>query len=183
MKFRILTAAALTGALVLSISGAEAASPVMDGKKVKALKLVGKGGLQSNDKDFVLTSSERVDCKPPRCSILTFVYKPAKGVAGGLMLTANWGSPLSDIDLYLAEVSARGARTQAGVCGGSAGTTEKVYVGRSNLKSGKTYMLIVDYYRSINETVNAKVEINVPTTITNTVPAAAEAKTYYNCTR
>ncbi|MCW2545115.1 MAG: hypothetical protein JWM40_2667 [Frankiales bacterium] len=183
MKLRLLTAVTLAGALLLSISGAEAATPVMDGKKVKVLKLVGQGGLQSNDKDLVLTGGERVACQPPRCSKLTFVYKPAKGVAGGLMLTANWGNPLSDIDLYLGEVSKRGVVTQLGSCGGSASTSEKVYVGRSFLKAGKTYVMIVDYYRSINETVNAKVEINVPSTITNTLPAAVDALAFFNCTR
>lgn len=182
MKLRLVTALAIVGALLLGVSAAEAKTPVLDGKKVKVLKVVGQGGLQDHDQDFfTLGGPERVDCVPPRCLKMPFVYQPAKGIKGDLMLTATWSNPLSDMDLYLAEVGKRGVLTEIATCGGSAGTTEKVFVDRGLLHSGHSYQLIVDYYRSLNETVHAQVEINVPSTISNTLPTAVDDQAHANC--
>jgi hypothetical protein len=182
VKIRLIASAAVAAALALSMSGAEAATPTMDGKKVKALTMVGKGGLQTNDKDLVIDNPDRVGCTGARCGKLKFIYKPAKGVRGGLMLTSTWTNPLSDIDLYLARVEKNGTLTDVAHCGGSAGTKEKVYVAPALLSSGRTYVMVADYYRSINDTVTSKVEINVPTTIKQTMPSAADGPTYFNCT-
>ena len=187
MKFRVLTAVALAGALVLSISGAEAATPVMDGKKVKVLKLHADGGTQAHDTDLVLGLVNDVDhnlCSPPRCAKLKFVYKPAKGAKGGLMITAKWSKQvLTDYDLYVYELDKRGNGTQAGNCGGGTGSSEKVYLAPSNLHSGKTYVVVVDFFRSIADAVDATVEMGVPTTIPTTVPAAVDELNPVNCNR
>lgn len=184
MKLRLILAAALAAALAFTASGAQAAPPVLDGKKIKVLKLTAAGGLQTNDKDAVaLSLPDKYDCPPERCKRLPFVYKPAKGVKGGVLLTATWANYASDIDLYLFEVQKNKTGVDVGHCGGVGTTTEKVYVDSRTMRSGKTYVLLVDFFRSVNETVNAKVEINVPNTIKETVPEAYNGKfpgTLYN---
>lgn len=186
MKIRLVTAAAVIGALVLSISGAQAAPPVMDGKKVKVLKLHADGGTQDHDSDLVTGQVSTPDyslCTPPKCAKLTFVYKPAKGAKGGLLFTATWGKPISDYDLYVYELDKRGNGTRSGTCGGGIGTSEKVYLAPSNLHAGKTYVLIVNFFRSIADAVDAKIEMGVPSTIATTVPATVDSLEAINCTR
>ena len=177
------TTALAAVALVVPTALAAPAPPVMDGKKVKELVLKANGGLQDHDDDTAsLESSDRVNCEKPRCEVLTFVYKPAKGVKDGLMFTATWTNPASDIDLYVAQVGKRGDRTDIGHCGGAATTSERVYIPASSLKPGKTYALIADMYRSVNEDVTAKVNFG-PNEVKTTVPAEADALVYpVNCT-
>jgi hypothetical protein len=171
MKVRLVSAAVLAGALALSTVGAEAAPPkTLDGKKVKVLTLNASGGLQSNDKDNAsLTSVDRADCAAPRCARLPFVYKPAKGVKGDLMATVTWTNPASDIDLYIGEVLKDGSTVTVDSCGGFGNTSEKVFVPAGVLRSGRTYVLVVDWYRSLNETAKAKVELG-GSTVKTTVP-------------
>ena len=186
MKFRLATITMLIGALLLSMSGAQAGPPVMDGKKVKILKLHADGGTQDHDSDLVtglLSTADYSLCTPPQCAKLTFVYKPAKGAKGGLMLTATWGKPISDYDLYIYELDKRGNGTRIGTCGGGIGTSEKVYLGPSDLHSGRTYVMIVNFFRSIADAVDAKIEMGVPSTIVTTVPAAVDKLEAINCTR
>ncbi|MGB8652219.1 MAG: hypothetical protein WCD35_16340 [Mycobacteriales bacterium] len=185
MKARYVTAAALVAALVAGTSGAQAAYPVLDGKRVKVLTLTASGGVQDNDKEMAsLSPSDRVSCTAPRCSRLTFTYLPAKGVRNrDLMFSVTWTNPASDIDLYVAEVARNGDSSEVGHCAGAGQPSEKVFVKASALKPGKTYALIVDWFRSINETAHAKVEIGVPSSIKTTVPAAVESQTQnVNCT-
>ena len=188
MKIRLATATAVIGALVLTMSGAQAGTPTMDGKKVKVLTLKADGGTQDHDSDAVtglVATPDRSLCTPPRCAKLKFVYKPAKGAKGGLMITATWGKALlSDYDLYLFELDKRGNGTRAGVCGGVGGPSEKIYMAPATLHSGKTYLLVVDFFRSIQDAVVAKVEMGVPSTIPTTVPATVDSAVYpINCTR
>ena len=173
MKVRLLTAAALAGALAVSTAGAQAAPRTLDGRSVKTLTMTASGGLQDNDKDQaqLLSSPDRADCAPPRCSRLPFLYKPAKGVKGDLMFTVTWTNRASDIDLYVGEVARDGSTTTVDSCGGVGSTTEKVFLPAKALKPGKTYVLVVDWFRSLNETATAKVQIGVPSTIKTTVPA------------
>ena len=180
MKFRILTAVALAGALVLSISGAEAATPVMDGKKVKVLKLSASPGVQDNTTTMV-AGEDREYCTT-KCARLPFVYKPAKGVKGGLMFTATWTNLASDVDLTVVEQSGKKVFTTVGGCNGAGRASEKVYLAPNQLKSGKTYVMIMYFFRSINETFDGKVEIGVPSTIPTTVPARADEVALVNCT-
>lgn len=185
MKFRLAVATAVVGALALSMSGAQAATPVMDGKKVKVLKITANAGLQSNDKDAASTSTiDHSICTPPRCAKIKFVYKPAKGAKGGLMFTMGWNnSTVSDLDLYVYSLDKRGNGTDIGHCGGPTGKSEKVYVPANLLKSGTTYVMVMDFFRSVNESaVNGKVEMGIPSTIATTVPEKADGAVYQlNC--
>jgi hypothetical protein len=182
VKLRLIAAVALAAGLALSVSGAEAATKVLDGKKVKVLKLTVAGGMQAHDDDNVKHAIDVPDkydtCEASRCKRLPFVYKPAKGVKGGLMITAGWTSNLSDFDLYLFEVQKDKSGLDVGHCGSFTGPnrTEKLYVDRTALRSGRTYVLLVDSYRSINDTLNAKVEINVPDTTLKVVPEAYDGE-------
>lgn len=182
MKLRLVIALAISSALALSLSGAEAGVPTLDGKKVKVLTLTATPGLQEHDQDTAVSVDTKVECLPPRCARLTFAYKPAKGVKGGLMFTMTWGNPGSDFDLYVGEVGKRGTTTVIGRCGGFGGPSEKVYLAPSSLRSGKTYVMVMDFARSLNDTVKGKVEINVPTTIGTKVPDKVDSLQAINCT-
>lgn len=171
MKFRIIAAAALAAGLALTVSGAQAATPVLDGKKVKVLQLSGAGGQQVHDQDTAsLSLPDKFDCAPERCKRLPFVYKPAAGIKGDLMITATWTNPLSDIDMYLFEVQKNKTGVEINNCGALAGNSEKFFVPKAQLRAGRTYVLLMDFYRSINETATAKVEINVPNTAKQVIP-------------
>ncbi len=183
MKTRLVTAAVLAGALAASVSGASAATPTLDGTKTKVLEVTGMGGVQDHDENLVaLDSPDVVNCTPAECSVITFVYKPGKGVQGDLMMSAAWTNPASDMDLYFAEVNKDGSRTEIGHCASAGGPSEKFFVGAADLKSGKTYAVVTSYFRSLNETVNTKVEIAVPNSTKTTVPAAADEFAAVNCT-
>ena len=184
MRTRLVLTAAAVGAVALVAPSALAApTPVMDGKKVKELVLKANGGVQDHDDDTAsLETADRVNCAAPRCAVLTFVYKPAKGVKDGLMFSATWTNPLSDIDLYVGEVGKRGDRSEVAHCGGAGNTSEKLFVAASDLKPGKTYALVADMYRSLNEEVTAKVAFGA-NTVKTTVPAAVDSAVYpVNCT-
>ena len=175
MKFRLITAAALAGGLLLSISGAEAAAPVMDGKRVKTINLKANGGLQSYDKESAtLNGPEAVDCKPPRCTRVPFVYKPAKGVKGGLMFSISWSNPASDFDLYVASVDAKGRNTEIASCAFMGTRSSKTYVAASTLRSGRTYVAVIGHFRSINDVATGKVELTPKNSVPTTIPAKAD---------
>jgi hypothetical protein len=180
VKLRLVTALALVGALFLSVSGAQAATPVLDGKVKKKLEITAKGGLQDNT-STMLIGEEREYCTK-HCARLPFVYKPAKGIKGGLMFTATWSNPASDIDLTVVEAGPKGAWTEVGSCNGAGNMMEKVYIPPASLRAGKTYAMIMFYFRSVNETFKGKVEINVPSTIKPTVPAKVDEVALVNCT-
>lgn len=192
MKVRLATATVLMGLLAVSTAGAQAATPVLDGKKVKVLTLTASGGTQDHDTDMVTDlakdptgpSPDRTQCAAPRCGKLRFTYKPAKGVKGDLMFTLNWTNQASDMDLYVAEVAKDGSLSDIGHCGGVGGTSEKVFLPASSLKSGKSYVLVADFFRSVNDTVTGKVQIGAPSTVKTTVPAQVDGLVYpFNCTQ
>jgi len=180
MKLRLVTAVALSAGLFLSVSGAQAATPTMDGKKVKVLKAAFKGGLQDNTPTMAV-GEDREYCTK-HCGRLPFVYKPAKGAKGGLMFTVTWSNPASDIDLTVVEAGPNKTWKTIGGCNGAGNMMEKVYLPTTALRSGKTYALIAFYFRSVNETFNSKVEMGIPSTIKPTVPAKADDIALINCT-
>lgn len=184
MKVRLITAITLAAALLLGMSGAQAGPPTMDGKKVKVLTLHKDAGTQDHDQEFASTTpTDYSQCSPDsKCAKLSFVYKPAKGTPGGLMITAAWGKPvLTDFDLYAYEMDKRGNGTDVGHCGGSGGNSEKVYLDRGLLHSGKTYMVVVNFFRSVQDAVDLKVEIGVPSSVKTIAPAATDTL-HVNCT-
>lgn len=180
MKLRLVTAVALCAGLFLSMSGAQAGPPTMDGKRVKVLKMDAKGGLQDNTPTMAI-GEDREYCKA-KCGRLTFVYKPARGAKGGLMFTTTWTNPASDIDLTVVEAGPRGTWKTIGGCNGAGNMMEKVYLPPTALKSGKTYAMIMYYFRSVNETFKGKVEMGIKSTIPTTVPKKADDVALVNCT-
>jgi hypothetical protein len=188
MKIRLISLGAISVALAMTVSSAQAATPTLDGKKVKTLTLTAAVGAQSHDSDLATDlaknplggSPDRARCTAPRCSALTFVYKPAKGVTGDVGFKLSWGTPASDFDLYVAEV-VRGERTTIASCGTSGGTSETVIVPASDLKAGHTYALVADHYRSAADKITSTVTFPNTFSVKTTAPAALEAYQKVNC--
>ena len=178
----------LVGVLALASAHADAATKTLDGKKTKKLSITASGGAQDHDSDLVtglVSGGDRTECEMPRCARLEFTYLPAKGVKNGdLMFTATWSNPASDIDLYVGEVAKDGSSSELTHCAGAGTASEKVFIPKADLKPGKKYVLVLDFFRSLNETVTGTVEIGVPNSIKTTVPAAADGKVQnINCTQ
>lgn len=184
MRTRLILAATALGALALAAPAAFAAPApaTLDGKKVKSLSLSVTTTAQSNDKDLALASTEeRMQCVAPRCAVLPFVFKPAKGVKGDTLFTIKWANAVSDMDLFIVSVN-KGVRTRIASCGGSVGTSEKVFLPAGTMKAGKTYALIADFYRTPGEKVTGTVEMPGKDTVAKTVPANADTFALVNCT-
>lgn len=186
MRTRLALTAAAVGAVALVAPSALAASapPVLDGKKVKELKLDATAGAQTHDESLatgIATDEDRMQCGPERCAVLPFVYKPAKGVKGDVLFSINWTTPGSDFDLYVVQIDKSG-RSKIGSCGGSAGLGEKVFLSADNFKAGKTYALLADFYRTPGEKVTGSVTMPAANTVKTTVPAAADELALVNCT-
>jgi len=185
MQARLVLAPVLAMGLVLSLSHAEAATKTLDGKKVKSLTWSASAGLQPNDADLVtgqVSGGARTDCAPPRCAKFPFVFAPAKGVtATGLAFQASWTIPVEDVDLYVAAIAKDGSYSEIAHCAAGAGTSEKLYLQRSELKPGKKYAVVVDFYRTLQDTVTAKVDFPGTNTIATTAPAAADGAEPVNC--
>jgi hypothetical protein len=186
MRSRLALVPVLVGALALMSTGADAAAKTLDGKKIKKLTITANGGAQANDADLVtglVDAPDRTACAMPRCARLTFKYLPAKGVKGDLMFTVTWTNPLSDVDLYVGEIAKDGSSSEIGHCAGAGTASERLFIPKSQLKSGKYYVLVVDFFRSLNETATGTVEIGVPNSIKATVPAAVDGQVQnINCT-
>lgn len=172
MKFRLALATALAGGLLVSMSGAQAAPPVMDGKKVKVLKKSATVAATTAQP----TGFDEIVCEDPtKCLTLPFVYKPAKGVKGDLLFTATWTNPAADFDLYVVEIDPKKkTETTVGRCATAPLASEKVFLSAKELRPGRHYRMVVGFYLPLGDTVNAKVEIAVPNTIPTTAPDAVE---------
>ena len=185
MKTRLVTAATIAGALALSLSGAQAATPTLDGKKVKTLSASFTPAPQDNDAaaatDQAPGAAERVACAAPRCGRVPFVYKPAKGVKGGVSFKISWSLPGEDMDLYVAEIAKDGSASLIASCGASAGTSEQLLVDSSAFKSGKTYALVADFYRATGRSVTATVSLPGAVNNKSTAPAAIDDVLPTNC--
>jgi len=182
MRTRLVLAAAAFGALALAAPSALAApAPAnLDGKKIKTLSVSVDAKQQVHDADTF-----DINTCADRCLVVPFIFNPAKGVKGDVMFTATWGSmPTSDIDLYVAQINGK-SRTEVTHCAGA--TTgkgsEKIFLAAGNLKRGKTYAMIVDFYRTAGEKVTGTVEMPAKDTTAKTVPAQADGAIYnVNCT-
>ncbi len=190
MLARILTALTVSGALALTVTGAHAATPVLDGKKVKVMTLKAAGGAQDHDVDQVTelakdplgSGADRTQCVMPRCAALTFVYKPAKGVRAPIGFAMSWTVPVDDMDLYVAEV-VKGERTEVAHCAAGVGTSEKVVLPFGTLVAGHTYALVADFYRSVNDNVTASVSFPSTVAVKTSVPATVDNLESINCTQ
>jgi len=187
MRTRLVLGAAALSALALAAPTALAAPApaTLDGKKVTKLTLEATTTAQTHDDGLVsdqVTGLDRMQCESPRCAVLPFVYKPAKGVKGDVMFTLKWSSPGSDFDLYVVSVDKNG-RTKLASCGGSAGSSEKVFLTADNFKKGKTYALLADFYRTPGEKVTGTVEMPGTNTIPSNVPEPVDSAALINCTQ
>ncbi|MCW2679332.1 MAG: hypothetical protein JWM62_733 [Frankiales bacterium] len=186
MRNRLVVSALLVAGLATCLPSAGAApAATLDGKKTKVLTMNANGGVQDHDADAddLLGESDRVDCKAPRCASLPFVYAPAKGVKGGTMLSLTWTSPASDLDLYIAQVGKNGNNTEVAHCGGVGTTSEKIFIKEGTLKAGKTYALIADFYRSVDEDVTGTVTFPAKDGVSKAAPADVDGLVYpVNCT-
>ena len=187
MRTRLTFTAAAVAALALAAPAALAspAPATLDGKKITKLTLEATTTAQTHDETFVTEQAvpaDRMQCDKPRCAVLPFVYKPAKGVKGDVAFTVTWGSPGSDFDLYVVSIDKNG-RTKLASCGGSTGSSEKVFLTADSFKPGKTYGLLVDFYRTPGEKVTGTVEMPGANTVKTTVPSAVDAFGPVNCTQ
>ena len=185
MRHRLVLAAAALGGLALLVPSATAASKpvILDGKKVKVIKIAADAPMQSNDASLAsddATGYDRYQCEAPRCAVAPFVYSPAKGVKADIAMTLTWGNIASDFDLYLMQIDKTG-RTKLLNCGGFYGTSEKIFIPAGTLKSGKTYAMLVDFYRTPGEKITAELTMPGKDTTAKTVPANVDDLTNLNC--
>ena len=173
------------GAAVLVAATAlpsEAGAPVLDGKKVKKITKVVKPQTQDNDADNVTaitaaSAPNRANCAPPRCTRVDFVYQPAKGVKGNVLLKVTWTNPASDFDLYFADER----KNDKAHCGGFGGLGEALVIRGSSLKVGRKYTLVVDHFRAVEDTITATVEFPTKRAAATTVPADVDGLMATNC--
>jgi hypothetical protein len=189
---RYLVATATVAVLAITTLGADAAYKTLDGKRVKTLTLTAVAPAQTHDTNLVagngdvefllktakqkppITETDPVNCKPPACSRLTFVYLPALGVRNkDLMLSTTWTNPAADIDLYFVELR-NGRSSEVEHCATSGPPSEKIFVPARRLTAGRTYALVAYFFRTANETVTTKVQMGVPSSIKKTVPASVD---------
>lgn len=183
MKARTVLVPVLAGVLLAGTAGAGAATPTLDGKRVKALAATYHPAAQANDTNLatdglpapVGTDPDRFNCSGARCGRLTFLYAPARGVRGGLMFRTTWSSPTTDVDLYVVELDKYGEGSRIDSCGGSGGTSETVYVPAGELRAGHRYAIVNDWFRiTPGETVKTSVAFPSRDTSATTIPAAAD---------
>lgn len=155
-----------------------AGNPVVDGKRSKGFSFTQAVTTQNNvagDQAGPLVkqagqSYGGIYCAPPRCYKKTFVFQPAKGVKGDMVVKAKWTNPVSDYDVYLYTSKSSKESDYVGACGGSASTGEVLVVPMSALKAGKTYVLVVNFQQSYADTVTGS--LTWPATFTSKAPQA-----------
>jgi hypothetical protein len=159
-----LATATMLAAVVAALPAHAAKTPTLDGKKHKVLTFQATASPQDNDTNLVADQTgvqppvgnprprDYAHCPKTRCLSWTFVYKPAKGVRRGpFSARIDWTLPVEDFDLYVIDKKFG----NVGQCGASAGTAEFVTVDQA--VPGHTYMIVVDEYRALPDTVKATV--------------------------
>jgi len=161
MRARLLVALGSAALLAATALPSHAGTPVVDGKKNKGWSFKVAVTTQNNlagDQAGPLVkqagpSYGGAACKPPRCYKQTFVFSPARGVKGDVVVKAKWATPASDYDLYLFPAKPSSETDYVGHCGGSASNGEVMVVPQSALRAGKSYVLVVNFQQSYNDTV------------------------------
>jgi len=149
-SFTLVAAALVLG---LAMPSAQAATPVLDGKKVVKLYTVQEAppGAAAVDP----TPAQVAACKPPACGRLPFVYKPAKGVKASLsVISRNFWAGLGNDDLYLM----KGSQVIAS-CTGALSNKRYLSVPASKLKSGTTYTAVLFFSHEIGESTSIEVRL------------------------
>jgi hypothetical protein len=181
MRHRLLLAAVSTAAVAAAVLPAHAGgTPVLDGKKVKALTFSLASSPQDNDvnqvtdiTDLVARSpvsrpSDYSTCPSTRCLTYKFLYKPGKGVKPGpFSVKISWTIPGQDYDLYVFEDGG-----DVGHCGASAGTSEVVDVNMP--AKNKVYTVVVDEFRAAPDTITGKVAFPATDKVGSTAPNTAD---------
>lgn len=177
-------AVALTACLAAGAAQAAAGQlPVLDGQRVRTLTLTVDSPSQTQLPD-VVTGSRALDCQKPRCSRLPFVYFPVKGVRSAIAFSVTWTSPLTDVDLYVAEVDPVRGNLPVNACASKAsGTSEKVFFPADFLRRGTTYVLIADVQHSLGDRVISRVTMPGRDDVATTVPSTLDRTIPVNCAR
>jgi hypothetical protein len=180
MRIRLILAAGVTAAVAAAALPSHAAgTPVLDGKKTKALTFSLATSPQDNDSNFATDFTDLVaptpvsrpdmaNCPASRCLSYSFVYKPAKGVRPGpFSVKISWTIPGQDYDLYIIQNGG-----DVGHCGASAGTSEVVVIDAP--MKGKTYKVVVDQYRAGPDTITGKVAFPATDKVSTSAPSTAD---------
>ena len=151
-------------AAVVAALPAHAATPTLDGKKTKTLTFSAATSVQDNDTNLVGDQggpnppgsnprpADYAHCPASRCLTWSFIYKPAKGVKRGpFSAKLTWTAPVEDFDLYVLDAK----YGDVGHCGASVGNAE--YVSVDAPVPGHKYLVVVDEYRSVPDTVHVTV--------------------------
>lgn len=144
---------ALSLVAVTGTSAGAAPTPVLDGKKLKTLRVVQEAppGVAAVDP----TPEQVAKCEPPACARITFVYKPAKGVKDPLTVSErNFWAGLGDEDLYLMQ-----GTTVVASCTGTMSNKRYLSVPQSALKPGTTYTAVMYYSHEIGESTSMDVHL------------------------
>ncbi len=177
-------AVAVTACLAAAAGQAAAGPmPVLDGRRVTTLTLTVDSPSQAQLPDPV-TGDRALDCERPRCSRLPFVYFPAKGVRSAIAFTVTWTSPLTDVDLHVAEVDAvRGNLPVTACASKTGGNSERVFLPADFLRRGTTYVLIADIQHSAGDRVTSRVTMPGHDEVPTTVPSTLDRTIPVNCGR
>ncbi|MDQ1710601.1 MAG: hypothetical protein QOE45_51 [Frankiaceae bacterium] len=163
MRVRTLLALGVVALIAGATVPASAESTVtLDGKKYKGFSVNMAVKDQNNvAPDFLGPLVKQVGptfggvaCAPPRCYKKSFLFKPAAGVKGDLVVKAKWGTPASDYDLYLYPQKAA-EDGFIGYCGGSASSGEVMVVPFNKMKTGKIYTLVINFQQSYQDKLSA----------------------------
>ncbi len=186
MRRRLVLPVAVAAALCLAAGAVQAAAgpmPVLDGRRVTTLTLTVDSPSQTQLPD-VATGNRALDCQKPRCSRLPFVYFPAKGVRSAIAFTVTWTSPLTDVDLYVAEADPVRGNLPVNACASKAtGTSERVFFPADFLRRGTTYVLIADVQHSLGDRVTSRVTMPGRDDMATTVPSTLDRSIPVNCAR
>ena len=186
MRRHPLGSIAVALACVTAAAGSSAAAgppPVLDGQRVRTLTLTMVSPSQTQVPD-VVTSGRALDCQRPRCSRLPFVYFPAPGVRSAIAFTVTWTSPLTDVDLYVAEADYVRGNLPVAVCASkSSSTSEKIYFPAGFLRRGTEYVLIADVQRTVGDRVTSRVTMPGQNDASTTVPSTVDRAVPVNCAR
>lgn len=165
----------------LALPAAAEPEPVLDGRRVRVLTRTDDAAAQAHAADAAAGVSP-LDCRPPRCTVIQFVYFPQVGVRSDIAFTASWTSPLSEIDLYVAEVDpVRGNLPVARCASHTGGTVERVFFPSGFLRRGSTYKVIAEYQRTLGDRVTARVQMPGPDEAPTTVPSTVDRVVPVNC--
>ncbi len=146
MRSRLAVGLAAAVTLVAMGTAGHAAAPTLDGKKTKKIEFKGSAGMKTNDTWFFTGAPDTYKCKAPAdCIRQEFKYKPAKGISGDVLVKMAFTGTGTDHDLYVYDSAGK----QIGACGNAYGTGEFVGLKGTDLKSGQTYTVVVNFYRSL----------------------------------